>query len=1795
MTQERWEKVENIFHAALDREPGERSRFLDLACAGDDALRQEVESLLQHEPRSDEFLKSPALELAAELLATDQTNSQYIRKIGPYYVLSFIGAGGMGEVYLAQDSRLGRKVALKLLPQQFTQDIDSVRRFEREARAASALNHPNILTIYDIGAADQVQYIATEFIEGQTLRRRMMSGAMEMEEILSVATQTAGALVAAHDAGIVHRDIKPENIMIRQDGLIKVLDFGLAKLVDIASPMNQGEALTMGDLNTETGIVLGTARYMSPEQARGQTADARADLFSLGIVIYEMVASKPPFSGETQADVIAALLAIDPTPLSQISPEVPQVLDAVVMRALRKNVTERYQTTVEMLDDLKEIKRQFDFEKEFERSKGREHKKASSSKKGARTKSQKRKGIDSLAVLPLINTSQDPNTEYLGDGITESIITTISQFPGLRVMAWSTVSRYKNEQSDPQGVGRKLGVRAVLTGRILQQGDRLIIKAELVDSNDGSRLWGEQYTSNRADLLSVEENIAKEISEKLLPRLTGEEKKQLKTRFTDNVEAYHAYLRGRYYWNKRTAEDLRKAIENFTQAIDIDPCLAPAYSGLADSYLILGSFGIATLSPKEAFPKAKEAATKALEIDDTLPEPHATLGHILTMYEWNWIAAEKEFKRSFELKPDYSSSHHWYGMLCLVAMGRLEDGLSEVRRAENLDPLSLSIGSDVGFVLYLARRYNDAIDQYRKLLEMDQNFTYTHWKLGLAYEQKGMYSEAILEFQKAISLSGKSTLPLTMLGHAYAASENFDAAFETLDQLKKLSEERYVSPYRVALIYVALEDFEAAFHWLERAYEGRDGWLIWMTVDPEMDPLRSDPRLTDLLNRVAGIESKESPLQTELKTLAVIPFKSIQPDQRDEYLQLGIADALITKLSSIKQIAVRPTSSVRKFAETDHDSLSAGRELKVDSVLEGTLQKQGQRIRVTARLVSIATGRTLWAEKLDENFNDIFQIEDLISEKVVSALALKLDSEEKRRLAKRYTENVEAYQAYVKGRYFWYKRTEEALQKGIEFFQEAIEKDPTYAAAYDGLSDSYALLALRGIVPAKEAFPKAKAAATKALEIDPDLGEAYASLAHVRLHDWDWSALENDFKQAIHLNPGHAIAYHWYSEYLLALGRSDEAVKMMKKAHEIDPISPVINSALGSTYYLARMYDKAIEQFLQGLEIHPQHFLIHYNLGRAYLKKQMYEAAIQSMRKGVMLSGRSVESLAGLGEAYAAAAMPEFMEEILAELMKMSETQYVSPYYVARIYAAAGDREKAFDWLEKGFQERNPDLIELNVEPLLDSLRTDGRFHDLLRRIGLAERESQRKPMSASGKTSLKTVAVLPFKPINVQQRDEYLELGIADALITKLSDLTQIIVRPTSAVRKYLELDQDPVVAGRELQVESILEGSIQKHADRIRVTARLVSADDGRSLWTGKFDEKFTDIFAVEDSISEKLVAALVLKITDKEKAHLAKRYTESAEAYHLYLKGRYYWNKRAEGELLQSIECFRQAIAIDPNFALAYAGLGDSYTYLGDAGITAISPREAFSKGKAAAAKALDIDDSLAEAHAVMAHLNLHFFQWLEAEKEFNRTVELKPNYPTIYQVYSYYLLFIGKVEEGLATMSRALELDPLSESINADAGDILYFARRYDDAIEQLQKLLRMDPGYSRARCYLARTYQAQGRHDEAFAELEKAMKLTNRNMETLAAMAHHYAVTGMAAEARSLLAELMEQSKQKYLSPYNVALIHSALEEKDEAFQFLEIAYENRAEWMIYLSVDPRLDTLRSDPRFEHILRKTGLK
>ncbi len=859
MTPERWQQIDRLLQSALERPPAERTSFLNQACGGDAALKKEIESLLASADDADGFLKSPAYEEASPLFVDNKADPIHGRHIGPYEIISRLGEGGMGEVYLAKDTRLGRNVALKLLPQLFANDKDRVARFQLEARAASALNHPNVATVYEIGEDQQNIYIAMEYVEGRTLADEIGGRPLGSAQTIDTAAQIADALDAAHAKGIIHRDIKSNNIMISNRGHVKVLDFGLAK-IRAESDLRSDEAISV--LSTASGILMGTVKYMSPEQALGRALDHRTDIFSLGVVMYEMTTGRLPFCADSAMQTIELITHAQPEAIARFNYDLPLELERIVKKCLEKDRDRRYQSAKELHIDLMNLKRDSDS--------GAVITAAALPRKPSRpirqilivlalllaigaalylfvARNRQPENVptieDSIAVLPFKPLSTEYRDESLEMGIADSLITRLSAINELRIRPLSAVRKYSDPEQDPLNAGREQQTATVVDGSIQRAGDRLRVTVRLIRIADGRQLWAAQFDEKFTDILAVEDSISGQVASALALKLTGGEKQQLTKHFTEDAEAYNLYLKGRYFWNKRTAEAVNKSIDYFSEAIKRDPRYALAYVGLADAYLVLPNFSVA--QPKEMLPKAREAAQTALRIDNKLPEAHATLAGISADFDWNWTEAENQFKQAIQMNSNYATAHQWYGEY-LDRAGRSDDAIRELTRAKELDPLSLIINTSLGQAYYHSRRYDRAIDQLQKTLDLDPSFVSARLHLGLVFMQMKMYQQSISELQKARSASGDAPNIVALLGVAYWQSGNKSVGQSLVGNLIRQQAEAR----DMAIIYTGIGDRDQALSWLEKAYEDHSWLVLLIKADPYFDPLRSDARFRNLETKI---------------------------------------------------------------------------------------------------------------------------------------------------------------------------------------------------------------------------------------------------------------------------------------------------------------------------------------------------------------------------------------------------------------------------------------------------------------------------------------------------------------------------------------------------------------------------------------------------------------------------------------------------------------------------------------------------------------------------------------------------------------------------------------------------------------------------------------------------------------------------------------------------------------------------------------------------------------------------------
>ena len=785
-----------------------------------------------------------------------------------YRVVEKIGEGGQGTVYKVIDTTLDRPAVIKVLPPDLTDSVSNLKRFEREAKLASALDHPNICTIFGLHKVGDIQFIAMQYVEGRNVRQLVGGQPLDLRRALSIVIQVTDALAAAHSRGIVHRDIKARNVMVTRSGTVKVLDFGLAKLIE--SP----HTASIDPQLTEVGVPYGTSTYAAPEQAQGLKADHRADIFSTGVLLYEMLAGTWPFRGKTSLDVRYAVVYHQPKPITEAREDSPVLrrVQEILDKALAKLPDDRYQRIEDMRSDLQEVLREIDDDNSLGSTLTDAPFTAAPAALGepghfwtmprkitavataavllvalflivfrADRPAESDAPINSLAVLPFTN--NDPGSEYLSDGMTESLIDSLSRVPNLRVKSSSTVFHYKGRATDPKKIGRELGVHALLSGSVVQTGDDLSVSVELIDVRDDSHIWGERYGRKVSEVVALPQQISRDVSERLRSRAENMDHAQLTRNYSPDSEAYRLYLQGRYNWNKRTVEGLQSGIEYFGQAILRDQDYGLAYAGLADCYLLLNVYNVT--SAEDSYPKAEAASRKALSINESLAEAHTSLAFVTYRYHLKWAEAEEHFNKAIKLNPNYATAHQWYASY-LAAIGRLDEAVVEAKTAHELEPFSLTIYSDYIRSLYYAGRLEDARKEALKLREMDANFARAHYELGLVLEEEGKLDEAIAEFRLGLKSFPDNVAALTALGHAQALAGRRADAEKVIARLQELSKQQYVSPFQTAVVYAGLDERQLALDWLEKSRQERFNWLPFIKVDPVFKNLRSEARFVEL-------------------------------------------------------------------------------------------------------------------------------------------------------------------------------------------------------------------------------------------------------------------------------------------------------------------------------------------------------------------------------------------------------------------------------------------------------------------------------------------------------------------------------------------------------------------------------------------------------------------------------------------------------------------------------------------------------------------------------------------------------------------------------------------------------------------------------------------------------------------------------------------------------------------------------------------------------------------------------------
>ncbi len=1356
MSSERWQKIEDVFQTALDLSPEERKRYLTKACFRDADLRLEVERLIAQYEQAGDFLDEP-LQKQSGPLAWPATTDNHIdpvigQLIGAYRVEREIGRGGMGTVYLAEraDNVFRKQVAIKIVKRGM--DTDHVLlRFSHERQILAALDHPNIARLIDGGATDVGQsYFVMEYIEGTALYRYCDTKRLDIRERLRLFCSICEAVEYAHQKRVIHRDIKPGNIMISTAGVPKLVDFGIAKLLDPALVLDTVP-------QTATAMRMMTVEYASPEQVQRFPVTFQSDVYSLGVVLYELLSGHRPYSFRsrlphemarivTEGKITPPSVVVNSSEnlvpsgdLSQHPMTVSTVgllrsatvenlqlalagsLDKLILKALSKDQRQRYQSAAALRDDIVSFLegRSIVFP-DF----------TISSLKDLQAANLPPQQVDqiSIAVLPFKllgpKTSGDTGDEYLIVGLADALTVRLSNVSRLVVRPTSSVLQYEHT-SDPFDAGQQLAVDFVVEGSIRRAGDVLRVTVRLLSVDEKGARWAGKFDEKSANVLQLEDLLSSQVAGALIPQLTVEERERLARRSTNNPKAFEAYIRARHQFLGLTEAGLAKSLKEYQRAIALDPNYALAFAGIAEYFIFLGIFGI--MSFGESAGAAREAARTAVELDDTLAEAHAALSFALVSYDFAWAEAEVHYKRAIELNPNSATAHNWYTFL-LLQEGRFDEAFTEVKRTLELDPVSPLVQASLAWCYYHSHRFDEALKVYRRVIEAEPRFGYCRTVFSWALRCAEKHQEAVLQAEKAIENAGEGQLYLAGLGAAYAGAGRIVDAGRIIDRLGELSRNAYVSPYCLAAIHCALGNRDTALTLLDKAVAIGDAWVLWLVVDPQFDTLRSDRRFDEIVARTKnpGVQRVQAIPSTSHRNrgerlIAVLPFKLLTgtPDENtdDSFLRVGLTDALITRLSNVRRLVVRPTSSVLRYSYTLRDPFEAGRELGVEFVLDGHMRRAGDRLRLSVQLLNVNERSAGWAATFDEKAADVFTLEDTISTRVAEALIPQLSGDEREGLNKRGTNNTEAFEAYLRGRYYWTALTEDGLGKAFSCFQSAVALDPTYAAAYAGIAEYHCWMAVFGLMPPASCLAAAREAAKRSVTLDDTLAEAHTAHALALLtHETQWTVAEERFRRAIQLNRNYATAHVHYACQLAMEGRFDESIAEARISSELDPLNPFNAYIFAWCLYQARRYDESIARCRALIQSDPRYSPIHSCLSMVLRQTGRYAEGVEEARKTIELAGDVPMYTASLGAAFVDAGQIPEARRLLSQLNAASQKRYISPYHRALVYVGLGEHETAIDLFEESVAVSDPWIVWLRVEPQLDPLRRHSRFIGLLNR-----------------------------------------------------------------------------------------------------------------------------------------------------------------------------------------------------------------------------------------------------------------------------------------------------------------------------------------------------------------------------------------------------------------------------------------------------------------------------------------------
>ncbi|MBK8813767.1 MAG: protein kinase [Acidobacteria bacterium] len=1763
MDQRRWRQIEEVFQAVVELAPDDRERFLDENHSADQELVAEVRKLVSNLEDADDFIESPAWtdslmlgktergrisdSLGDEIRRVEETLIG--RRLGAYRLTHEIGRGGMGAVYLAErdDGEFRQRVALKVIKRGMDTDF-IVRRFRNERQILATLDHPNIARLLDGGTTDDgLPFFVMEFIEGKPVYRYCDSEKLSINQRLELFRTICFAIDYAHQNLIIHRDIKPSNILVTSDGLVKLLDFGIAKILN---PELAADSIDP----TATAMRMMTPEYASPEQVRGEAVTIASDIYSLGVLLYELLTGHRPYRLKNRAlheiarviceeepDSLGASLTRDDnlvatgesdrtdsghvfenrnSNLETLRRDLSGDLERIVLKAMRKDPNERYRSAGEFADDILHFLENRPVMAEDFRS---------SSMRIPRSITRASDGEISLAVLPLkmlaVGMRGDTGDEFLGIGLADALITRLSNIRRFVVRPTSSVLRFADGENDPFAAGRALGVDFILDGNIRRAGDRLRITLQFLSVAENSARWAESFDESFSDVLEIEDSISERVVKSLVPQLTGEEELQLNKRRTNSPDAYEAYLRGRYYWNQFTPDSLSKAREAFEAAIAADPGYALAHVGLADFYIWANIYGM--IPSVEGLRLARTSASRAIELDDSLGEAYASLG-LLHQNEFEWAESERLQLKSIQLAPNYPQSHEWYAAV-LVGTGRTDDGVREIHIADRLDALSPRTKTLVAWTLYQAHRFDEALTVARQITELDRNYPQGNAQIGINLLALGNPEAALPYFRRFDEMIPDSALAKYQLCFALVANGLRDEAERVLDEMLRLSELGYVKPCFLGLANAALDNRDEAFKYLEQSIDENDPWALWLGTEPLLKPLHEDPRFWALLRRMrnplAFRETNAEPDEFEKTSIAVLPLKILHAtradDTQEEFLGIGLADALINRLSGIRRLIVRPTSSVIPFGGGT-DPFDAATQLGVEFVVDGSLRRVGSRIRISIQLLNATQRTAVWARSFDEELTDVLALEDSISKQIAEALVVRLTGDEQIRIGSRGTSNTEAYEAYLRGRFHWHQYTADGLAKSLVAFYEAIALDPDFAPAYSGVADYYNFLSIFGIMAPTETFPAAKEAALKAVELDPGLSEAYVSLAVISLgYDWDFVAAEQYLKKAIGLNPNSAEAHNWFGQLYSVLGRHDRAVRAMLTAERLNPQSASLSVAFTIILRNARRFDDAIAKLRQAIALHPNNptALAGFGWFVRYLEDPL--EAVDKCGLAVELSQR--QSLPLYAHACALAAVGKFEEAraIAAELETRRAKQYVPPIFSALISIELGEIDEAFVWLERSIDEKDYWAVYVPVDSRFDSLREDPRYLGLVAQIGSAGdadaiHQSQIATMILRDDTNESVLAASDnvVAPGHAGSGFRYAAYGLIGLLFVVLAVFAWRGITGGERV-----VPQMPTVLDKRVKTIAVLPFRTDSHtpnevelgvglaesihrklgqASGLSVRSALLNVPDGQS--PNELGKTFGVAYVLRGTLhdtGDQLAVSAELIDTQTEKIQWSRSFNE----------------KRTDFPSLQISIADQVLNALTVELSSTerqqidkiYTENSEAYQlYLAGRYLMANRSAENLRKAITTFEKARDTDPKFALAYAGLADawslLNLYQVPPPDeaygiAKQNATKALELDENLAEAHASLGYILLYSEyRRADAIVELRRATELNPSYATAHHWSGLALASMGRFDDAVASINKAIELEPRSAIIQTAAALIYNYAGRRDEAIAFAKKSLEI-----------------------------------------------------------------------------------------------------